>query len=558
MKHQLLRKEAKISTAKPLGGRFPLANLAALAATIALGCGTSLLAQTVGPEILIRDGAVGGSVETLSAAFEPDAAYVAWMDTRNESSSGGDIYVQKLSTDGAPAWTANGVVVTAAEGLQSFPSVIPDGSGGAIVAWLDRSETDFWEPWVVMAQRVGASGEIQWTPNGRFVGEVHSLRLVQPLINRGSDGGYLVTWFDQGRAYGQSSFPLLAQKLAADGAVLWVPEPPDPTGTWDSGIRVLDGITRGRSVSDGAHGLIVMGKIHQGGGFRFQRVQENQVLAWSNPVDFTDSLPDELPFNFAADGAGGMVVAYIDGSSVRAIRVTHEGALPWDASGVTLATSGVVTFRPPKVAGDGQGGAFVTWNSNSPHALRAQHIAANGALSWPAGGVEVLDESVGAPQDSAIAADGSGGLYLAFRKLDLRGHRLNSAGEVQWFEGESAGLDLMDGYQPLIGAASDGVVLFYAGSVVSAGEIFARKITVSQSSSLLLTDIGFLPSGELTLHLTGGSPGTAYDIKRAHALAAPVANTDWTIVGTAQAGETWTDTNRPLTGAFYFADEQAP
>jgi len=88
--------------------------------------------------------------------------------------------------------------------------------------------------------------------------------------------------------------------------------------------------------------------------------------------------------------------------------------------------------------------------------------------------------------------------------------------------------------------------------------ISSRKIDVPQSSFFQLTDIGFLPSGELTLRLTGGSPGTAYDIRRAPALAAPAANTAWAIVGTAQAGETWTDPNPPLTGAFYIANEQAP
>jgi hypothetical protein len=44
---------------------------------------------------------------------------------------------------------------------------------------------------------------------------------------------------------------------------------------------------------------------------------------------------------------------------------------------------------------------------------------------------------------------------------------------------------------------------FYVGGSGSTGEIFARKIAVSQSGSFQLTYIGFLPSGELTLHLTG-------------------------------------------------------
>jgi hypothetical protein len=61
-------------------------------------------------------------------------AIFAWHDYR---SANGDIYVQRVSSSGAPLWTANGVPLCTASGHQTFPHIVSDGAGGAVVAWED-------------------------------------------------------------------------------------------------------------------------------------------------------------------------------------------------------------------------------------------------------------------------------------------------------------------------------------------------------------------------------------------------------------------------------------
>jgi len=62
-------------------------------------------------------------------------AIIAWEDARSNT---GDVYAQRISYAGAVMWTANGVQLVGVAGLQRAPRAIVDGVGGAIVVWEDH------------------------------------------------------------------------------------------------------------------------------------------------------------------------------------------------------------------------------------------------------------------------------------------------------------------------------------------------------------------------------------------------------------------------------------
>jgi hypothetical protein len=161
-----------------------------LIVTRLLGNPTLTLAQTVSQDILIRDGAHVGLVSDFTAAFEHGATCVAWRDTRNNLTTGGDIYAQKIGPDGIPLWTVNGLPVCTADDNQLLPAITPDGTGGAVVVWLDQRGNAFD---AVAGQRISASGAVHWNPNGELIGVVLSSQ-PRPFVHRASDGGFLVTW----------------------------------------------------------------------------------------------------------------------------------------------------------------------------------------------------------------------------------------------------------------------------------------------------------------------------------------------------------------------------
>jgi hypothetical protein len=67
-------------------------------------------------------------------------AIIAWEENRTGSDP--DIYVQRIDSNGVVRWTADGVGLCTAPASQNFPRMTSDGSNGAIVAWVDsRNES---------------------------------------------------------------------------------------------------------------------------------------------------------------------------------------------------------------------------------------------------------------------------------------------------------------------------------------------------------------------------------------------------------------------------------
>lgn len=75
---------------------------------------------------------------------------VVWVDRRNATTSGDDIFAQRINLDGASLWERDGIPVCTVPNNQVAPSIISDGLAGAIVTWCDfrSAEAD------IYAQRV--------------------------------------------------------------------------------------------------------------------------------------------------------------------------------------------------------------------------------------------------------------------------------------------------------------------------------------------------------------------------------------------------------------------
>jgi hypothetical protein len=145
--------------------------------------------------------------------------YLAWEAEMSVTDS--DIFVQRLDGDGQvpTGWPSGGrnFVPTGTE--QSWPDIIPDGSGGVIVAWQDfRSTTDE----DVYALRVTGSGTVYpgWSTNGVAVSARAGSDQRVPLLVGDGTGGAVVTWTD----YRHPAPFVFCTRVTATGDVVWVPE----------------------------------------------------------------------------------------------------------------------------------------------------------------------------------------------------------------------------------------------------------------------------------------------------------------------------------------------
>jgi cytochrome c2 len=191
---------------------------------------------------------------------------VCWDDSRGASS---DIYAQAVDAAGSLAWTANGVAVCAAANAQYTSRIIGDGLGGAIVTWCDnRTGYD------IYAQRLNASGAVQWTADGLAVNASAGLQYSPEAVPDGSQGA-IVVWADNETG---SNIELYAQRINGSGTRQW----------GDRGLPIVTqtGSQQNQAaVSDGSGGLITLWQDGRTAGKAdVYGMLSNDALAFTSPA----------------------------------------------------------------------------------------------------------------------------------------------------------------------------------------------------------------------------------------------------------------------------------
>jgi len=352
-------------------------------------------------------------------------AIVTWMDYR--SATGYDIYTQRVNALGAVQWTANGVALCTATGDQYHPMIVSDGAGGAIVTWYDGriAGND------IYAQRVDASGTVQWTANGVALCTATGIQWY-PAITSDGAGGAIVTWYDQrGGTYG-----IYAQRVDASGAIQWTADGVALcTATWNEIWPTITSDGAGGAVVTWMDDRSASYDIYA------QRVNASGAVQWTTDgVAICTATGDQAGPTIVSDGAGGGIVTWYDGRSenahIYAQRVNASGAVQWTANGKALCTATGDQLYPT-ITSDGAGGAIVTWvdfRSGSYNAdIYAQRVNDSGAVQWTANGV-ALCTATGDQWSPTIVSDCAGGGIVTWQdyrsgsNYDVYAQRVDAAG----------------------------------------------------------------------------------------------------------------------------------
>jgi len=329
-------------------------------------------------------------------------AIITWEDYRNGTA---DLYAQRVNANGVVQWAADGVAISAAAGDQQFPKISSDGAGGAIITWQDQRSG----AWDLYAQRVNASGVVQWAADGvpisTAVGDQRN-----PEIAADGAGGALITWRDQR----SGNYDIYAQQVDASGVVQWTAD-----GV-SVGAAVGDQITP-QVIPDGAGGAIITWQDQRSGAWDLyaQRVNASGVVQWAaDGVPISNAAGDQFLPLIASDGAGGAIITWEDyrtgTADIYAQRVNASGVVQWTADGVGISIPAGDQIQPQIIA-DGAGGAFISWQDQRSGAwdLYAQRVNASGVAQWAADGA-TISTAVGAQRHPQIALGISGGAIIAW------------------------------------------------------------------------------------------------------------------------------------------------
>ncbi|HEU4365511.1 MAG TPA: T9SS type A sorting domain-containing protein [Candidatus Krumholzibacteria bacterium] len=372
-----------------------------------------------------------GGVPVVTAGFDQvspslcqdgsGGAIIVWRDQR---SGGLDIYAQRVDAHGALRWTADGVGVCTVSNNQYAPVVVPDGAGGAIVAWYDFRALNY----DIYAQHLDANGNALWTGGGIAILAGQYNQYNPMIVSDGVDGA-IVAWVD----LRNGNADIFARRVTGAGTLLWAPS---GVALCTNAFDQLDAAL----VSDEAGGAIVAWRDARNGGWDVfaQRVDAGGSTLWpANGAAVCTAANDQLHHAVACDGAGGAVIAWDDARGatvdIYAQRMDAVGSALWTPHGVPLCAAASNQTRPSVVC-DGASGAIVAWEDaragNTD--LYAQRVDAGGLTQWNADGT-ALCTAAGEQVTPLAVADGSGGAVLAWKdsrsgNADLYAHRVDASG----------------------------------------------------------------------------------------------------------------------------------
>jgi len=428
-------------------------------------------------------------------------AIVFWMDVRGGAN---DIYAQHIDNMGKTLWPPNGIPVCVASGSQGLIQAISDGVGGAIIVWMDHRGASY----DIYAQRITGGGNILWAPNGVSICTAPGDQKYPSLSSDGA-GGAITVWEDE--RGGTASSEVFMQRVHHSGNVLWgvngTPVCSNPS------FKFLPFVA-----TDGEGGALLTwtdGRADDAGDIYAQRVDGSGVNVWdAEGVEVCNASFIQSSRGIVSDGAGGAIAVWDDCrgdyfgdctySDIYAQRIDELGVPQWNPNGVA------VTYSAPQesdanIVSDGEGGAIIAWDFDMTDVF-AQRIDAAGSKLWTPSGIPVCTVT-GSQYDNTMISDGTGGAIIAWREIvpslndDLYASRINHAGQALWGANGIA-VTMASGEQRYPDLASDG----WGGAIfawqdsrsgVNVDDIYAQRITGAGSIPTSI-DESNVPSFTLT------------------------------------------------------------
>ncbi len=120
-------------------------------------------------------------------------AIISWTDYRTGAGPGtADIYSQRVNSTGAVQWTATGIIICTASGDQIKSQLVSDGNNGAYIVWEDHRNAGNSD---IYAQRIASNAAITWSANGFGICTFANDQL-NPMIVSNGNLGAMVVWQD--------------------------------------------------------------------------------------------------------------------------------------------------------------------------------------------------------------------------------------------------------------------------------------------------------------------------------------------------------------------------
>jgi len=353
---------------------------------------------------------------------------IVWEDRRSGFL---DIYAQRINASGVALWTTNGVAISTAGDSQQNPAIVPDGSGGAIITWQDLRSLSAFD---IYAQRINASGVVQWATDGVVVcTAVNDQR--NPILASVSTGGAIIAWEDFRSG---TNFDIYTQYMNGSGSSVWT--------------------ANGISVSSAANAqlypdIVMVGSVEPiftwedargtNTDIYAQKMNASGTIQWTaDGAVVSSATGSQTKPTITFDGSSGAIIAWADdrfgATDIFAQRINSSGTQQWTTNGVVVCSTTGIQGNP-KILPSISGSAIVAWEdfrNGTNFDLYAQRVNSSGVVQWVTNG-EAICTSAGDQSNLKMVSDGNTGAILVWEDMrgsnrDLYAQRVNNSGVVQW------------------------------------------------------------------------------------------------------------------------------
>lgn len=433
-----------------------------------------------------------------------DGALVAWEDSRSGQA---DIYLQRLSAEGLPLWTAGGIPVCNAPDHQSLyhssdstcgvTPLVADGQGGVFLVWQDSRQFSQRQR-DIYCQRVDGEGHPLWISNGLAVA-IGAGNEDQPTMCSDGFGGVIIVWQDKNDDPVFNN--LYGQRLDSDGRALWNGGQPLPINTldWDQGSPALCPADGGGAFLVWSDNQLDVSDLYA------QRLGLDGQLLWPG-----DGVPLAIQ---AGNQSTPVIMNSEDGNPIVAWRdhrngdydiytqklSAEQGSPLWNPSGLAICSAANSQYRP-SLCTDGQAGCIVAWfdyraATGPPWNLDiyAQRVLAAGTPAWTLDG-EPVCTAPDAQRESRLISDGHGGALVAWEdnrtgtgREDIYAQHLDAEGLAQWIA-NGVPICLAAGHQkrPNLVLGASGAILAWPDDrhTLYVPDIYGDRVIIQHGSSV--------------------------------------------------------------------------
>lgn len=392
---------------------------------------------------------------------------------------------------------------------QYSPTIVSDGSGGAIIAWIDhRNSTITFKD--IYAQRVDSSGSVLWTTDGVPICQATENQEF-PVITSDGTGGAFIAWLDQRDMMRNRNVGIYAQRVDEYGNPLWVHDGiPIVLEYITPGSQESASVSRPAIASDGAGGFIatcsvgkVIGGTHTDYWIAAVQVNSDGSLGWSVIVSETSYFVEPVISN---SGLGIAVIAWNEQiCKIYAARVGRGSPGPIIPIPRPIVTPRIDICTEPSqkmntaVVGDGFGGGIITWDdlrNGNDFNIYAQRINVDGDTLWRANGVEICTAPYGQHLPDITTDNARGAIitwydYRSNHTNQIYAQRIDPNGNPLWtFNGAAVCTTDYNTHTPhIISDGSGGAIIAWILDISSYKHIHAQKVD-SNGRVLWSGDVG--------------------------------------------------------------------